>query len=82
MLKCIYVFLLFVSLPLSSAETEDKPKVLSTHRIAVASGRYLSVFEFEGHTYLYLSNSWNSSGDNFLHDPNCVCQKGEKKHEG
>jgi hypothetical protein len=40
--------------------------------------RYITKFEFEGHTYLVLSNSWSSSGDSMIHDQNCLCLKKEK----
>jgi hypothetical protein len=47
----------------------------------IASGRYLTKIYFEDHSYIYLTNSWNSSGDKLLHDPGCFCLQKDKTSE-
>jgi len=43
----------------------------------IAPCRYLYKIEFEDHSYIFLRNTWNSAGDNILHDPDCKCIKKE-----
>ncbi len=56
--------------PLSCLEGEVKSCIKLDKS---STSRYISKFEFEGHTYLVLSNSWSSAGDSIIHDHNCKC---------
>lgn len=38
-------------------------------------GRTVLKIRIEDHTYIYINNTWNSAGDNFVHDPGCQCLK-------
>lgn len=50
-------------------------KVVISESVQGSSGRTLEIIEFQGHTYVYLHNTWNSAGDAFCHDPDCPCIK-------
>lgn len=54
------------------------PPITYHWEVKVDSRRYLKKIEVDGHTYIHLKNIWNSSGDNFLHDPGCKCFQKEK----
>ncbi len=41
--------------------------------IKVLPCRYVSKINFDGHSYIFLRNSWSCSGDELLHDPSCQC---------
>gem|GEM_PF-4520221 len=38
------------------------------------NGRYLYKLTYEGHSYVFLRNSWSAAGDKLLHDPDCQCK--------
>ena len=53
----------------------NHPSNLEKHsqETIISSGRYLRIIEFNGHSYVFLRNSWNSAGDQLFHDPSCKC---------
>lgn len=57
-----------------SFETHDARKANADKaKEAEVSGITLQKIIFDGHSYIYLVNSWNSAGNQFLHDPGCKC---------
>ena len=55
-----------------SCNKQDEDKI---DYLEIAPSRYLYKINFEGHSYIFLRNTWNSSGDKLLHDPDCECLK-------
>jgi hypothetical protein len=72
----VYVLFMFIMILCTSKNEKNDDQFTE-----IATGRYLKKIEFEGHTYIYLRNTWNSAGDNLLHDPNCQCQPIVNKKE-
>jgi len=69
--KLIFGFLICMNV--ISCQAEEAKLVDEYH--SLGNGRYLTKIEFEGHSYVYLKNTWNAAGDSFLHDPGCKCIK-------
>ncbi len=59
----------------------DHPSNLekSGYETLIAPGRYIKSTDFNNHSYIHLRNSWNSAGDQLLHDHNCQCYKNKEK---
>ncbi len=58
-------------------EYKEIPSVPFENGMKLFNGRYLYKIFYEGHSYIFLRNTWSSSGDNLLHDPGCKCNKKE-----
>jgi hypothetical protein len=50
----------------------DEQEIIKT---VLPSSQKIYKLEFEGHTYVYLVNSFNHGGNAFLHDPGCMCHE-------
>ena len=73
-------FGIIIGIKISYSET-DKPSNFkdSEYTIQIDSGRYLKKLDFQNHSYIHLKNTWNSAGDQFLHDPDCECHINKEK---
>lgn len=47
----------------------------------IGSGRYIKSIDYNNHSYIYLRNSWNSAGDQFIHNPDCECYINRENYE-
>ena len=43
----------------------------------VDASRCMKKIEFDGHSYIFLQNTWSCAGDQLLHDPDCQCFGGK-----
>jgi hypothetical protein len=50
------------------------PEVSFENESKICEGRYLYKIIYENHSYIYLRNTWSSSGDRLIHDPGCKCK--------
>lgn len=33
------------------------------------------IIQYNGHSYVHMTNHWNNGGNSLLHDPDCLCHK-------
>lgn len=73
------IVLFMASSSLYKIEPKEIPSVRFENEMKLINGRYLYKIFYEGHSYIFLRNTWSSAGDNIIHDPGCKCNKKELK---
>lgn len=78
-MKTIQYILIFISVScvfttIYLAINSEETKSSLNNEMKMPNGRYLYKLTYEGHSYVFLRNSWSAAGDKLLHDPDCQCK--------
>ena len=75
LISIIISVIAFVIVKVEKSKNEEDYKIKILAKEEIGSSRYLVKLSFDGHSYIYLKNTWSCSGDRIMHDPGCECLK-------